>query len=243
MAANRDVRASLRRGASWLRHTPFHPQWLMPKRTVGADIRDCPGRVLDVGAADGWLATRLRHGAEYISIDYPMTAIGLYGTRPRIYADACRMPIANGSIDAVACYEVVEHVSRPDDLLAEVARVLVPGGVAEFTMPFFYPIHDAPYDYQRWTHHGWTRSLEQAGLKPELIEARGHSLHAAATTLCLALAGPFHGRRPLVALVATPFLLLALPIVNLAAWIIAGLWPSWSALSIGYRVLARKPGP
>ncbi|MBS0214179.1 MAG: class I SAM-dependent methyltransferase [Proteobacteria bacterium] len=209
---------------------------------MDASIRECRGRVLDIGAADGWLASRLHEGAHYISVDYPVTAMGLYGTRPHVYADACCMPIADESIDAVACYEVMEHVSRPDDLLAEVARVLAPGGVAEFTMPFFYPIHDAPHDYQRWTRHGWARGLKQAGLDPESIEARGHSLHAAATTLCLGLAGPFHRGRPLALLVAAPVLMAVFPVVNLTAWIVAGLWPSWDAMSIGYRILARKPG-
>lgn len=242
MAKNRDGSgAALRSIASWLRHTPFHPQWLMPERTVAACIRKCRGRVLDIGAADGWLEGELEQGAHYISLDYPTTAVGLYGTQPHIYADACSMPIADESINAIACYEVMEHVQRPDDLLMEVGRVLVPGGIAEFTMPFFYPIHDAPHDYQRWTRHGWSRSLQRAGLVAEVIEPRGHSLHAAATAACLGLAGPIQKARPLALPAGILFLLFALPIVNLAAWIVAAFWPSWEAQSIGYRILARKP--
>src|SRR3546814_5677138 len=61
-------------------------------------------------------------------------------------------------------------------------------------MPYFYPIHDAPYDYQRWTRHGWSRSLGQVGLEVEVIETRGHSLHAAAITTCLGMAGPLQDR-------------------------------------------------
>ena len=149
----------VRHYASWLRRTPFHPQWLMPPREVSPRIRACPGRVLDIGAADGWLSAQLDASAEYVSLDYPATAIELYRTRPLVFADACAMPFADASFDAIACYEVLEHVARPDALLEEVARVLVPGGVAEFTMPFYYPIHDAPHDYQRWTRHGWSRGL------------------------------------------------------------------------------------
>lgn len=243
MARNHNAQTlSPRRLASWLHRTPFHPQWLMPKRSVAAGIRKCRGRVLDIGAADGWLEAELDQAASYIALDYPTTAINLYGTRPHIYADACHMPIADESMDAVACYEVMEHVRRPDDLLAEVARVLVPGGVVEFTMPFFYPIHDAPHDYQRWTRHGWSRSLAEAGLIPEIIETRGHSLHAAATTTCLGLAGPIQEAKPMAMCAGILFLLFALPVVNLTAWIVAVFWPSWEAQSVGYRVLARKPG-
>jgi SAM-dependent methyltransferase len=233
--------STIRRYASWLRRTPFHPQWLMPGRTVSRQITACQGRVLDIGAADGRLAKQLDASAEYISLDYPATAIGLYGTRPLVFADACAMPFAEASFDAVACYEVLEHVSRPDALLEEVARVLVPGGVAEFTMPFLYPIHDAPHDYQRWTRHGWSRSLAKVGLLVESIEPRGHSLHAAGVTACLGMAGPLQGARLPQVILGIPVLLVAIPVVNLVSWTASYLWPSWDAMSIGYHILVRKP--
>jgi SAM-dependent methyltransferase len=232
---------SVRQYASWLRRTPFHPQWLMPRREVSTGIKACPGRVLDIGAADGWLSTQLDASAEYISLDYPATAIQLYRTRPIVFADACAMPFADASFDAIACYEVLEHVARPDALLEEVARVLVPGGVAEFTMPFYYPIHDAPHDYQRWTRHGWSSGLKRAGLTVESIEARGHSLHAAGVAACLGLAGPFQQAKGLQLALGIPMLLVAIPVVNLASWLASRLWPSWDAISIGYRILVRKP--
>lgn len=213
----------------------------MPGGKVARQITACKGRVLDIGAADGRLAKQLDASAEYVSLDYPATAIGLYRTRPLVFADACAMPFVDASFDAVACYEVLEHVSRPDALIEEVARVLVPGGVAEFTMPFFYPIHDAPHDYQRWTRHGWSRSLARVGLAVESIEPRGHSLHAAGVTACLGMAGPFQRTGPMQAAVAIPFLLIAIPAVNLAAWAASHVWPSWDAMSIGYRILVRKP--
>lgn len=233
--------SAIRRYASWLKRTPFHPQWLMPGRKVSRQIRACQGRVLDIGAADGSLSRQLDASAEYISLDYPATAIELYRTRPLVFADACAMPFADASFDAIACYEVLEHVSRPDALLEEVSRTLVPGGFAEFTMPFFYPIHDAPHDYQRWTRHGWSRGLARVGLAVESIEPRGHSLHAAGVTACLGMAGPLQEARLLRLILGIPVLLVAIPVVNLIAWAASHLWPSWDAMSIGYRVLVRKP--
>src|SRR3546814_15926181 len=50
---------AVRRYASWLRRTPFHPQWLMPKRGVAKEIKECRGRTLDVGEAGGWRAKEL----------------------------------------------------------------------------------------------------------------------------------------------------------------------------------------
>ncbi len=232
---------AVRKYASWLQRTPFHPQWLMPRKEVSCQIKVCRGRVLDIGAADGWLSTQLDASAEYISLDYPATAIELYRTRPFVFADACAMPFADASFNAIACYEVVEHVSRPDALLEEVARVLVPGGVAEFTMPFYYPIHDAPHDYQRWTRHGWLSGLARAGLVVDSMEARGHSLHAVGVTACLGMAGPLQKAKPLRLVLGIPLLLIAIPMVNLTAWVASRFWPSWDAMTIGYRILARKP--
>lgn len=233
----------VQRLASWLRRTPFHPQWLMPAREVSTAITHCQGRVLDIGAADGWLHAQLDEVAHYISLDYPATAVGLYHTTPKVFADAAALPFGDTSIDAVACYEVMEHVRRPDDVLAEIARVLKPGCAVELTMPFLYPIHDEPHDYQRWTRHRWERALQQVGLSIEMIENRGHSLSAAGVSICLALAAPFQRATRTRLLFALPVLLLALPMVNLSIRLLAVVWPSWEAMPLGYRVLARKPLP
>src|SRR3546814_7433894 len=130
------TRRNLRAYARWLRGSPLHPWWLMPKRAVDAQIRACRGTVLYIGAADRWLHSKLAPEATYIALDYPTTAIGLYGTCPDGFGDARSLPFATTSIDAVTCYEVLEHVRDPVQVLVQIARVLSPGGVAELTMPF-----------------------------------------------------------------------------------------------------------
>ena len=121
-------RKSLRERVGWLSRTPFHPQWHMASRRVDPALRDCQGLVLDIGAADGWLRSFLSPSAHYVAFDYPVTATGLYRTRPDVFGDAASLPFADGSFDAVACYEVLEHVRKPDAVMAEISLVLVPGG-------------------------------------------------------------------------------------------------------------------
>lgn len=227
--------------ASWLRSTPIHPQWLMPGRLVSTRLRGCRGKLLDIGAANRWLESEVCSEVTYIALDYPRTAIGLYGTKPDVFADASGLPFADASIDAVACFEVVEHIARPEKMLAEIARVLAPGGFAEFSMPFLYPVHDAPHDYQRWTAHGWSMRLVNAGFDIESIEPRGHSLHAAAVTACLALAGPLREVGAFALILRLPLLTVMILLINLSAWTASWIWPSWSALAVGHRVVARKP--
>lgn len=52
-----------------------------------------------------------------------------------VRADAQRLPFGSQSFDFVTCVEAIEHVERPERLVAEVRRVLKPGGVAVFTTP------------------------------------------------------------------------------------------------------------
>lgn len=233
--------AGLRRRLRWLERTPLHPQWLMPARRVSAPLRACGGTVLDIGSADRWLRLHLTTEARYLALDYPATAKGLYGTRPDIYADACRLPFADGSIDAVACFEVLEHVRDPDAVLAEIARVLVDGGVAEMSMPFLYPVHDAPHDYQRWTAYGLRRSLARAGLEVDTLEAAGHPLHAGAVLAALALAGPLQVTCGWRRVFGLSVIAVVVPVINLAAWLLAFVWPRWDAMTTTHHVVARKP--
>lgn len=53
--------------------------------------------------------------------------------------DALRLPFPDATFDRVICAEVLEHV--PDDrrAMAEIARVLKPGGTAAVTVPRFWP--------------------------------------------------------------------------------------------------------
>lgn len=211
---------TLRHHARWLAKTPLHPQWHLWSRRVDPAVSNCCGLVLDIGSANGWLRSFLSPSAAYVGLDYPVTAVGLYHTRPDIFGDAASLPFASGSFDSVACYEVLEHVLEPEAVLAEIARVLAPGGVSELSMPFLYPVHDAPHDYQRWTRYGWEHSAAKAGL---------------------ALAAPLQHAVALRKALLLPVAALAILVVNLLSWVGVRVWPEWPGMTTGHRVLLRKP--
>lgn len=231
---------SIRKVARLVRATPLHPQWLMPPRIAPAALCEAKGKVLDIGSADRWLSRRLHESVQYVALDYPATAVAMYGTRPDIFADATQLPFGNESFDAIACFEVLEHVPEPYIALAEIGRVLKPGGIAAISMPFLYPEHDAPHDYQRWTEYRWRLSANQVGLDVESIEPMLHAICAAGTLVCLAIAGPLQ-RASTISLVARlPLTLFLVPIVNVVTVLLSLVWPSWPALTTGYRILLRK---
>jgi hypothetical protein len=71
-------------------------------------------------------------GGEYLGPDViPGTVRG--GIR---HEDAERLSFADGSIDLIITNDVLEHVSKPERAIAEIARVLKPGGELFMTIPF-----------------------------------------------------------------------------------------------------------
>lgn len=239
------IRRSLRRSLSWLRRTPLHPQWLLDTR-ASVERWASPhldGLVLDIGCGDRWLEALVRERAHYVGLDSIATGATLYGASPDLFADATMLPIKEDSVDCVVLLEVLEHLEHPRRALHEIVRVLRPGGRLLLSMPFLYPIHDAPHDFQRYTRHGLERELRAAGLELRSIVSTRHALEAAgllASIGCAAVALESVTRRRL-SLILAPALLAAIPIINVIAWAFARLLPDWPALTTGYRVLAGKP--
>lgn len=226
-----------------LRHLPVHPQWLLPGPIPGSTLHRLTGVVLDVGCASRWVERQCGPEAHYVGLDLPATGAGLYGARPDVFADAAALPIASASVDNVVCLEVLEHVEKPGSALAEFSRVLRHGGELVITMPFMYPIHDAPYDFQRLTEHGLRRDVAAAGLEVEVLRKRGHALRSTALLVCLALCGGIYQRRSWFDFLLAPLVALAVLAINLLAAAAALVIPDWNNLATGYVLVARKRVP
>ncbi len=165
-----------------------------------------PGqRVLDLGCGGGRHAfAALRRGATVVALDRDaaelkevravvgamLDAGELPDSAPggAVNGDALGLPFPDGSFDAVVASEVLEHIGADEQAIAELARVLRPGGRMAVTVPTRFPervcwaldhrYHDTPGGHVRiYLQHELERRLERAGL---LLRGshHAHALHS-----------------------------------------------------------------
>lgn len=85
------------------------------------------GLVLELGTGLG--ALQDSHPA-YVGTDLSMEVLSRRIRRPAFASDAEALPLRDGVVDALFTVAVLEHIPHPERALAEIARVLAPGGIA-----------------------------------------------------------------------------------------------------------------
>jgi SAM-dependent methyltransferase len=129
-----------------------------------------PWRVLDLGcgAGDSVDVFRARDpDVQWVGLDVPGSPEANERTRhdARFETfDGVTMPFADRSFDLVYCKQVLEHVRRPEPLLAEVRRVLMPGGWFAGSTSQLEPYHSL--SLWNYTALGFLTLLEQVELRP-----------------------------------------------------------------------------
>ncbi|GAB5449430.1 class I SAM-dependent methyltransferase [Gymnodinialimonas sp.] len=73
------------------------------------------------------------------------------------------IPFADAHFDAVITFNVLEHIYDDTASLHEVTRALKPGGTLHIIVPWMYPVHGHPDDFNRHTPSWWGTTLDGLG--------------------------------------------------------------------------------
>lgn len=85
--------------------------------------------------------------------------------------DIHHLTFADESVGTVLSFETLEHVADPIRAVEEMYRVLRPGGVLAMSSLMFFPIHEHPWDYWRFTPEAFGLLLEP--FESRLVIAQG----------------------------------------------------------------------
>ena len=102
-------------------------------------------RVLDLGCRSGALTRHLLDGNTVVGLDVDRAALAkaeARGIETVVGNVEEPLPFEDGSFDAVVAGELFEHLRFPDELVAEIRRVLRPGGVLVGSVPNAFNIQN-----------------------------------------------------------------------------------------------------
>jgi SAM-dependent methyltransferase len=137
-----------------------HAQWWIDGFTNGVDpeyeeqiipmaVEELAGfsKILDVGCGDGQISRALaKLGSTVLGIDPTQMHIDIANERAGgptyLLGGAAKLPVEDGSMDAVVACLVFEHIDEMDAAVAEVSRVLRPGG--QFSFFLNHPLLQTP---------------------------------------------------------------------------------------------------
>jgi len=136
--------------------------------TLGGDHRSTASRMAyqDIlqrqGANDVFLS--VGGGPKRLHPKLTNLNIGLF-PNVDVVGDAYRLPYDTGSVSAIYCDAVLEHLEFPGKAVQEMFRVLESGGEVFATTPFMQPYHGFPNHFQNFTLSGHQRLFTNKGFE------------------------------------------------------------------------------
>jgi len=140
-----------------------HPYFLH-YRSLFSDLEKASvhahGRLLDIGCGNKPFEEMFEGRiSQHVGCDIVQSS----ESRADVICPATQLPFEDASYNTVLITQVIEHVADHQAMLREAFRVLQSNGVLILSGPMYWPLHEEPYDFFRFTKYGFQFLLENIG--------------------------------------------------------------------------------
>jgi len=196
------------------------------------------GVLVDLGCGDApYKEYFLQFVDKYIGVDWTNS---LHNIKVDVISNLNeKIDLPNEIADIVISLSVMEHLYNPQQFLNESYRILKRGGVMILQVPWQWWVHEAPYDYFRYTPYALKYMFEKAGFEDIQVKAQSGFFTTWIVKMNYFSARFIIGPKPLKYLIKSiliPFWTLG----QVIAPYLDKLDRNWEAETQGYFVLARK---
>jgi len=129
------------------------------------------GVLYDLGAGDSpYRDFFLRYAKKYVAVDW---SASYHDTTADIVTNLNEpLPVESEIADTIVSLSVLEHLCEPQLMLNEAFRILKGDSAIVLQVPWQWWIHEAPYDFFRYTPYGLEFLFERAGFVDIKVEAQ-----------------------------------------------------------------------
>jgi len=107
----------------------------------------------------------------YVGVDWEGSPHDIHADIKSNLSD--KLPIKDNVADCVMAISVLEHIDEPQIMVNETFRILKKNGNFVFQVPWQWWIHEAPYDFFRYSPYALEKMLTKAGFESIKIKPMG----------------------------------------------------------------------
>ena len=180
----------------------------------------------------------LQYANSYTGVDWGET---LHDLKADVVANLNEpIDIEDNKADSIVSLATLEHLSEPQTMLNEAFRILKPGGTIMLQTPWQWKIHEAPYDFFRYSPYALEYMLGKAGFTDVKVEAQSGFFTTLFIKLTYFLSRLVRGPK-LLRFVISVILAPLMFILQALAPLLDKLDNNWPLESFAYVTTARKP--